>query len=247
MAIPSIVTKVTSPIYKASGKFCNKFAELKPVKHFMESSIKDPAKTTAWMLLISIISKDAINCGLYTYQSWNNEKIPKDKRKFVALGDLINGLVMVGGQLLAGFVIDKTLVPKIQSRFTGTVKDSNNKEVTAKDSKATSRIFHSDNIRANLYEVLGEKSINPKEVKIDELVEKVAKKTKAPFISGLGIILTTLFTTALIKRTVAPLISTPLAGLVNDKFVKGKEKPKEETIPEESPVAVSARYLNKKV
>lgn len=243
MAIPSLYSRATSSVYDFSGKLCNRFAENRLVKNSLEKFYNEPAKAAGKMLLYSIVSKDAINCILYTYQSWYNEKIPADKRKFVALGDLVNGFVMVGGQLLAGKVVDKMVIPNVQSHYTGTLKDANNKEYTVRNSKATSRFFHQDNLRAHLEEVLKEKGIDAKHVKTEEILEKVVKRTKAPYISGLGIILTTLFTTALIKRTLAPLVSTPLAGAIKKKYIDSDKKAKDVT--EGMPIAVSARHLDK--
>lgn len=48
----------------------------------------------------SILLKDGLGCYMYVTQSLNNEKIPEDKRKFVAALDLVNGVLMMSLQFL---------------------------------------------------------------------------------------------------------------------------------------------------
>lgn len=48
----------------------------------------------------SILLKDGLGCYMYVTQSLNNEKIPEDKRKFVAALDLVNGILMMSLQFL---------------------------------------------------------------------------------------------------------------------------------------------------
>ena len=54
----------------------------------LEKGFKEPAKFAAAMLVTSIISKDLVGCFIYTKQSLTNEKIPEEKRGFVASLDL---------------------------------------------------------------------------------------------------------------------------------------------------------------
>lgn len=49
---------------------------------------KDNAKFMSAIGVTSIVLKDGLGCYLYVKQSLNNEKIPEDKRKFVAALDL---------------------------------------------------------------------------------------------------------------------------------------------------------------
>jgi hypothetical protein len=53
----------------------------------------------------SMLAKDALGCYLYVKQSLNNKEIPDDKRKFVAALDATNGVLMIGFQLLAAWLI----------------------------------------------------------------------------------------------------------------------------------------------
>ena len=225
MPISSILNRPINSLVKKTGPAFNRFAEFGWIQKRLNEGITDPARFTAKMMLLSIVSKDLVNCGLYTYQSWNNEKIPESKRKFVAAVDAMNGVVMVLGQLFAGYAIDKTFTPWIKSKFTGTIKDAKNNDINKiGDKKATTRIFHNDNIKAFVYNTMKKLGIDEKaaDVNIEKIIKSVSKKTKEPFIAGLGIVVTTLATTAIVKRMMAPLISTPAAGYINDKFLKTK-------------------------
>ena len=59
---------------------------------------KDDAKLIAGVGVASIVAKDGLGCYLYVKQSLNNDKIPEDKRKFVAALDLANGGLMIAMQ-----------------------------------------------------------------------------------------------------------------------------------------------------
>ena len=106
------INKITNTVAKGAGKFLDKAAQLKPIQKGLDLAKKDPAKFATNMLLFSIVSKDAVGCYLYTTQSLNNKKIPEDKRKFVASMDLMNGILMVGGQTIVGkMLVDKQFMP----------------------------------------------------------------------------------------------------------------------------------------
>ena len=56
---------------------------------------------------VSCVSKDAINCSYYVTQSLKNEKIPENKRKFVAGLDLSNGILNVTVQSALAYGVKK--------------------------------------------------------------------------------------------------------------------------------------------
>lgn len=58
----------------------------------------------------SIVLKDGVGCYMYVNQSLNNEKIPEDKRKFVAALDLANGGLMIAMQILLHMTISNKLM-----------------------------------------------------------------------------------------------------------------------------------------
>ena len=78
------------------------------------------SSAVALVTTVSTASKDAVNCIYYVYQSLNNERIPEDKRKFVAALDLSNGILNVLTQCFLGaamakftdMIFEKTVVPK---------------------------------------------------------------------------------------------------------------------------------------
>ena len=62
--------------------------------------------------ITSIILKDGLGCYMYVKQSLNNEKIPADKRKFVAALDLANGGLMIAMQILLFLTISSKAMQK---------------------------------------------------------------------------------------------------------------------------------------
>lgn len=203
----------------------------------LEKGFQHPAEYAAKMMVVSLISKDAINCAFYTYQSLHNEKIPEDKRGFVAALDFVNGIINVGGQIAAFALVDKYLTPWLEGKlYTGVLK--NPKTGTEKFMSST-RPLSPDVIYQDTLQVLKEQKTNLTDaLKKDtkklnyESLEKNAKKITDDIVKKIGhsglkgkdiatgvkIVVTALATTALIKRTLTPLIATPLAGVLNDKY-----------------------------
>ena len=64
------------------------------------------------LAITSIIAKDGLGCYMYVNQSLHNDKIPDDKRKFVAALDLANGGLMIAMQLLMFFTVSNKNVQK---------------------------------------------------------------------------------------------------------------------------------------
>lgn len=62
--------------------------------------------------IASIVAKDGLGCYMYVNQSLHNDKIPEDKRKFVAALDLANGGLMIVLQILLHLTISNKLVQK---------------------------------------------------------------------------------------------------------------------------------------
>lgn len=238
----TVVSKISSGI--------NKVIESKWISKQLEQGLKDPAGTAAKIMVISFITKDAVNCAMYTTQSLNNKKIPEDKRGFVAALDLIQGFINVGGQMVAFYLLDRKLAPKLfGEKYSGTFKDPKTKkeldDVITDTSK--SRLL-SDNIRGLVKDVIANdtsgknkkivnkvrniiksKNIDINKISIEEaenviakLIEDMAKDSKnfKSYEKGLGLVITALGTNALIKRTLSPLIATPLAGKLSENWDK---------------------------
>lgn len=60
--------------------------------------------------IASIVLKDGLGCYMYVNQSLHNDKIPEDKRKFVAALDLANGGLMIAMQILMHMTISNKIV-----------------------------------------------------------------------------------------------------------------------------------------
>lgn len=208
-----------SPILQKVSKPFNTFAEWKPIRNQLKKAQEDPASFAAGMLVTSIVSKDLVGCVLYTSQSLNNQKIPEEKRKFVAALDLMNGIIMVGGQLFIGKVVDAKVTPRLKSLFTGQVVDPNTKAVRDVNTNA---ILHPDNLK-KLVEKAARQN-NVKNIDVAAIVEKITKTKTAGFEKGFGILVAAIATTALTKRTIAPLLSTPAAGWLKEHFMDKKPK-----------------------
>ena len=223
-----------SSISNSIGRVMNSTA--KKLAGPLEKGFVDQARFAGKMIVISIVSKDAINCVFYTYQSLHNKKIPEEKRKFVAAIDLMNGIIMVGGQLLAGMIIEKKFGPWfIGKHFTGVSEYKNLKKPIT-----TNATLASDNLFDLARKAVSEKSAELKAMGVDvakissDDITYIGKKAITNFGSksakykaiagGIGIIVTSLGTMALVKRTIAPLLSTPLAGWFKEKYMDNKDK-----------------------
>lgn len=74
--------------------------------NFMKKAFSERAgEIAATVALASTTTKDAVNCIYYTKQSYQNKKIPKENRTFVAAIDASNGVLNVVSQLTLGAYI----------------------------------------------------------------------------------------------------------------------------------------------
>lgn len=218
------------------------------VQNSTKKNLTDPAKYAATMLVTSIVSKDLVGCILYTTQSWNNKKIPEEKRKFVASLDLMNGIIMVFGQFLIGKVIEAKATPKLFGKFfTGIFKDKHTQKENDMSVKVREKApYGSDNISRRCELALKEckaelakngldvAKLNRDNVKdiCEQIVKEVGKDSKnvKALEAGFGILVSAIATTALTKRTLAPLLSTPLASWFEGKFLKKGKKVKSDSL-----------------
>lgn len=208
----NIPSNIGTRIGKGLGSAYNYTATRKWCAKTLNYAAKDPEKYAIMMVMASIISKDLVGCAFYTVQSLNNEKIPEDKRGFVASVDLMNGLVMVVGQLLAGIgfekILGKTLFDKcIAKKLDNDVLKAHAKKLAEKI-KQTGQNLKIDDIHKELIKQYGSESNKFKAMK-----------------GGLGLLIAYFATTALTKRIIAPLLSTPMAGWFKDKYMDKDKKP----------------------
>lgn len=208
------ISSIRTPIGRAFDYTASKLSNT------LEKARLEPAKYAGRLMVLSFISKDLVNTCFYTYQSLNNKQIPDEKRNFVAANDLVLGFFNFGGQILSYVLFEKLVTPIIQGKcFTG---EKGNKKysnaVMSPDSinKIAKEYMHANSERFKNYtpEQLG---------KIAEgVVEKCGPKGGKckSVITGLTVIVGALATTALVKRTISPLFSTPIAGWLGNKWDK---------------------------
>ena len=199
-AVESVIAKPVQVIANNSymKKFCDKF-EMSPDKWLGITTIA------------SIVGKDSVGCYMYVKQSLNNEKIPEEKRSFVASLDLTNGLLMIVSQLIAFFTLNK---PSVQNKLFGKFFD---------------KIFEAQAVRRlitrirNATAIKGETSLSSnklEKVAVKAEIDKIKKGAKDMF----GFITSLIASTTIAKRIVVPFIATPLAGWAQEKFIDKKIK-----------------------
>lgn len=212
-----ILSNIGTTIGKPLGKAYNYTITRKWCAKTLESAAKNPAKYAIAMVIVSIVSKDLVGCYYYTKQSLNNKRIPEEKRKFVAAVDLMNGIIMVGGQILAGILFEKILSKILFKKYFDKKLDNDILKIHAQKlvekAKNAGENLNLDATHKELLKQFGSDSTKYKAMK-----------------GGLGLMIAFFATTALTKRILAPLFSTPLAGWFKHKYMdnphkKNKDKP----------------------
>lgn len=191
------ITPIKQAIYKQANKaadFVNrnvsKAMDSKIALAMMPENPTDMAKTLA---LISTTTKDAVNCYYYTTQSYNNKRIPEDKRKFVAGIDLANGILNVITQLTLGLYVNKKSDKWFDKAMSGGLIPSQ---------------ANIDKYRKDANNILAKFNIKCTDKNIENAIKTTNKLAK----SGFGVILVLAVTQILAKRVIVPFLSTPLAG-----------------------------------
>lgn len=189
-------------------------------KHFYKPATEDAAKYAANMALLSALSKDAVNCYYYYTQSLHNEKIPDDKRGFVASMDLVNGILNVGMQ----FTIGSWVTKKNDGWFNKIVGKKLNEEKSGEIAKKVSDAIKAKNPAENI----GVEQIK-NYMRDKKLLNGVKMGGKAEWLKIGFSVITTLFATQVFtKRVLTPLFSPPLATLYKEHVLERNKKPKEE-------------------
>lgn len=216
------ISSIRKPIGKAFDYTAKKWFAAS-----LEKARLEPVKYAGRTMVLSFITKDLINTCFYTYQSFNNKKIPDEKRNFVAANDLVLGFFNFGGQLLSYALFEKLVVPKIQGKkITGILKKGD-EEGIYKYSKAP---LSPDTIRNGVKQVYLKnkellKDVNPDMLKdiSHDIIKKLGNSKTGKckdIITGLTVVVGALSTNALVKRTISPLFSTPIAGWLGNKWDK---------------------------
>lgn len=194
-------------------------------KCFYKPARENPAKFAGQMALLSALTKDAVNCYYYTTQSLNNEKIPEEKRGFVASLDLMNGILNVGLQFTLGKWIEK----HSEGWFDKLLGKQLNENKTSEISKKLESIIKSKNPQEN---ISMEQISNYLK---DKKVLGAGAKGKYSWLKiGFSALVMLVGTQIICKRIFTPLLATPLAGTFKKKFLdknkKTEAKPDEKMI-----------------
>ena len=148
------------------------------------------ARLTSRIVLASAVTKDAVGCLFYTYQSLNNKRIPEDQRKFVGALDFANGILNVGVQVLMAFgvedaimrLFDKKLAPKYFSEEESAIQKSY-KKLPEKLAKETNY----ENFQKEFIELTRRKrglaKIGFQAIAVSVLLQIVTKRMITPFLA----------------------------------------------------------------
>ena len=205
MSVSSISSKIIGPITK-----------FKPVQKYCEYYKKEPAKAITSGVIASLVIKDTVGCAMYVYQSLHNDKIPENKRGFVAAYDLTNGILMVTTQILAALTmrkINNSLFPKI-------FKNSFDKEGNV--FKAISTLMRKEESDKGL--------TRTQKIEFKKAYETLKKACFDIF----GFVTELVASTIVAKRILVPMISTSMAKGVEKKMGKSPKDMKKGDCKEEN-------------
>lgn len=161
----------------------------------------NPTDIAAKIALASTTTKDAMNCYYYTVQSYNNEKIPEDKRKFVAAMDFVNGVLNVSIQLLMGTIVERKSASLFDKMF--------GKHFTEEAAKKYLEKAKNEVKSKNL----------PKDFSLDQIKDRLKVNQKWGK-AGFKVLAVLFITQVFCKRVITPLIATPVASVLKNKLEK---------------------------
>lgn len=171
-------------------KLLNKILDTKPAKYLTKPNVAGAAATIA---LISTTSKDLVATYYYVTQSLKNEKIPEEKRKFVAALDLSNGIL----NLIFGITFGKLIEKGAGTYFKNSIEPE----------------YFSKEAVGKMYEKIG-KNVDYETFKGRFLRNSGYAKT------GLAVIATLVGSQILSKRILVPFLATPMASYFKNKMEK---------------------------
>ena len=148
--------------------------------------------------IASICLKDGLGCYYYVTQSLKNDRIPEEKRKFVAALDLANGILMIATQLTLGLAITS-------DKCQNWLKDKFFKNIL--DEKEINKFFK------EIKKVTGFEKLT--ETPFNKSMEGVSKHC----LGGLKVLTALGASTIVAKRMIVPFISTPIASWYKEKYM----------------------------
>ena len=200
-------------IMETSAKWIGKATKSKPLRKLGDKFQENPEKALALTTVASIVVKDGVGCYKYVTQSLNNDKIPDERRGFVAALDLTNGLLMIVAQIAMFAAMRKYSEPIFNKLFKKSFNEKSFSDIATK-------------IR-----MLAGKDA-PRKLNIEKEYKKVRKDALDLFKFVADIAAATIIG----KRVIVPFVATPLANVVKDKMEKhgiGVDKKKNTTEKEE--------------
>ncbi len=224
-AIKNLASRYADRTIDFANRVSSKAMDTKVAHTLMPENPTDIAKLLA---LISTTTKDAVNCYYYTTQSYNNKRIPEDKRKFVAGIDLANGVLNVITQLTLGLCINKWSDKLYEHTFKGGFVPTKEKieDYTNKVNNFLKKSVLTENISCSKND-------------IKEAIKKTNKVAKG----GFGVIAVLIVTQIIAKRMIVPFLSTPLAGIFKKQLDKMETK-KKGNQPENNQTQVNTSQQN---
>ena len=199
MKISGVVNKVVDYGVK---KPLDALSKTKVVDKVCKSYVDDNTKFIAGVGLSSILLKDGLGCYMYVKQSLNNEKIPEEKRKFMASLDLANGGLMILSQLGTFFTLSNK---KVQGKIFGKLFGKNFTRAAKKGYLAILK-------KNDLFKKITGKEFNM-------AFDSFKSKAQGTF----GVVSTLIASSILAKRVIVPFIATPLAEKAKGLLYKEEE------------------------
>lgn len=199
---------------KAYKLFNEKILDTKVMNKMYKYASDNPDSFASKTALLSALTKDALGCYYYVNQSLHNDRIPEDKRNFVAALDLMNGILNIGIQLTVGLWIDNNSKKWFEKMHVGKELEKINTEKIAKKLKP---IVNLSNEAKDVSAEQIEKYLRTK------VLGKAGKATKWLKVGFAAAVMLTA-TQVVIKRMIVPFLSTPLASWYKAKYMD-KKKP----------------------
>jgi len=222
---------MVKPVSSIASKFfappLKKLSELKYMQKLSDYAVKNPGRFAGYAALSSLVLKDAIGCYMYVKQSWNNEKIPKEKRGFVAALDLSNGGLNIVTQILAYVLLGEKALNWIFDKTLG-------------------RFFAKGSLKTTCEKIPVDKLKTSQKYQFWHSM----KETESTCRAGFKFLLPLVAATILAKRVIVPLIATPMADGMKKRWFSDKDDVKncdnQDVVKYTSSPEVYSKFLNQK-
>lgn len=200
-------------IPRAQKVFNDNILDSKMLNRIYTSAKENPARFAGQMALWSALTKDALGCYYYVTQSLDNDRIPEDKRSFVAAIDLMNGILNIGLQFTVGHWLDKKSPEFFDSLIGKKLKEVDTRKIAKKIEETIKKVKPEKNISfEQIDHFLRNKTLGPE--------GKTSKWLKVGFNAAVMLLATQVFT----KRVIVPFLSTPMASWYKENVMDKNKK-----------------------